>query len=303
MVKFINDPSLIILEDIMKCEECGKEVDGTTCKNCGAVYDIRPIALNYDGYPAKKSDITTLYASEMWSWEHPLSPKIRKTSKAFNPKYQKKYEDYVYIKAYESISKLCANLKLPKNIKNEALNLFRGIRTKDPYFFKRMKLAPTYLACIKIACRLNDYPILNHDLAVVIDYKLNKDSKNLAYMEKKFNRAYRAILKLYNLKIENPEHPKFIDYACNLLKTPNDFAVLIHDMFTKTKKYHQPHFRVEGYILALIYLFGRQRFGFTLKFLDNKFHISSQTISNRKNELKKVIKKFQLKNVKTVDVK
>ena len=92
----------------MKCEECNSEVEGAVCKECGLVVDDKPIAMNYDGYPARKADITTIHAAEMWCWDHPLSPKIRKASKAFNPKYQKKYEDYVYVKAYESISKLCS---------------------------------------------------------------------------------------------------------------------------------------------------------------------------------------------------
>jgi len=277
----------------MKCNDCGKKVEGVVCKECGLVIDDKPIALNGNGYPQRKYDITTLYASEMWSWEHPLSPKIRKISKAFNPKYQKNYKDYVYIKAYEAISKLCASLRLTKNIKFEALNLFRGIRTLDADFFKKVKLAPTYLACIKIACKLNDFPILNHDLASVIDYKLNKDSRNLSYMEKKFNRAYRSIIELYGLRIEPPKHPKFIDYVCSVLNTPYDFIKLIHVKHTELKRFYQPHFRVDGYILALVYIYGRQRFGFTLKMLDEQFHMSSLTISNRKNELKKVIKKIE----------
>jgi len=273
----------------MKCDECGKEMEGNTCKECGCVFEDKPIAMSNNGYPQRNYDVATLYASEMWSWDHPLSPKIRKTSRSFNPKYQKVYKNYVYIKAYESISKLCSSLRLPTSIKNESLNLFRGIRIINPDFFKRIDLAPTYLACIKIACKLNDFPILNHDLANAIDYKLNKDSKNLSYMEKKFNRAYRSIIKLYNLKLKRPEHPKFIDYACNLLQTSYDFTKLIHDQHTELKKNYKSHFRLEGYILALIYIFGRQSYGFTLKKLEERFHISSLTISNRKNELKKVI--------------
>ncbi len=274
----------------MKCDECGKIIDRDTCKNCGCVFESRPLALNNNGYPQRRYDITTLYASEMWSWEHPLSPKIRKISKAFNPKYQKNYNDYVYIKAYESISKLSSALKLPLIVKNDALNLFKGIRKIQPNFFKQIKLAPTYLACIKIACKIHDFPISNYELANVIDYKIDKDTKNLSYMEKKFNRAYRSIIGLYNLKIEPPKHPKYIDYACSLLDTPYNFIKDIHQAYTNYKRFFQPHFRNDGYILALIYIYGRQQFGFTLKMLEKKFHMSSVTISNRKNELEKVIK-------------
>ena len=274
----------------MKCEECGKETNGEVCKNCGLVINNRPVAHNNNGYPPKRYDITTLYAAEMWGWDHPLSPKIRKTSKAFNPKYQKVYEDYVYVKAYEAISKLCASLRLPNTTKFEALNMFRGIRKKDPDFFKRNKLAPTYLACIKIACKISDFPITNYELANVIDYKLNKDSTNLSYMEKKFNRSYREILKLFNLRLKTPDHPNFIDFVCNTLNTPYSFIITIHNAYTKYKKYFKPHFKIEGYILALVYIYGKTAFNFTLKMLGEKFHISTLTISNRRNELKKVIK-------------
>ena len=241
----------------MKCEECGHTTDGQTCKNCGLVIEDRPIALNTDGYPPRRYDITTLYAAEMQGWEHPLSPKIRKRSKAFNPKYQKKYEDYVYVKAYEGISKLCASLHLSTTTKFEALNLFRGIRHIDPDFFKKYKLAPTYLACIKIACKINDYPITNYQLGNVIDYKLTKDDVNTSYMEKKFNRAYREIIKLYNLKIKTPEHPNFIDYACAKLNLSYIFTVAVHHEYTHLKRFFKPHFKIEGYILAIIYLNGK----------------------------------------------
>ena len=269
----------------MICEDCGNETDGIVCKFCGLVIEDKPIALNTDGYPPRRYDITTLYAAEMWGWDHPLSPKIRKVSKAFNPKYQKKYIDYVYVKAYEAISKLCSSLRLPTIVKFEALNLFRGIRKKDSCFFKKNKLAPIYLACIKIACKINDFPISNRELADVIDYKLNKDSANLSYMEKKFNRAYREILKLYGLRFKTPEHPNFINYACNKLKLPHTTTVRIHYEYDQFKKYFKPHFKVEGYILALIYLHGKKEYGLTLKFLEETFHVSSLTISNRKNEL------------------
>ena len=54
----------------------------------------------------------------------------------------------------------------------------------------------------------------------------------------------------------------------------------------------QSHFKLEGYVLALIYLeLRRQSINMTLKVLENAFHISSLTISNRKNEIEEIIKK------------
>jgi hypothetical protein len=51
------------------------------------------------------------------------------------------------------------------------------------------------------------------------------------------------------------------------------------------KRFFKPHFKVEGYILALIYILGREKFNITLKNIELLFHISSLTISNRKNEI------------------
>jgi transcription initiation factor TFIIIB Brf1 subunit/transcription initiation factor TFIIB len=271
----------------MKCEDCGEDIDGHVCKKCGLVLDSRPIASNSTGYVQRRMDATTLYSANHRIWQHPLSPNIRPASQSFKPRYQKKYLDYVYIKAYESISKLCAQLKLPNRIKFEALNLFKGIRKLEPDFFKTYKLAPTYLACIKIACRLNDYPVLNHDLANVIDYQVAKEKKNLSYMEKKFNRAYSAILRLYKLRIKSPKHPNFIDFVCNRLGLPYSFIVKVHEKYTKLRERFQPHFRIEGYILAIIYLLGHKMYGFYLKTLERIFHTSSKTIINRKNEIEK----------------
>lgn len=275
----------------MECEECGEEVDGNVCKNCGLVVYSRPIIVNNLGYTPRKKDITTLYSADYRSWEHPLSPNIRKAGMDFVPRYQKKYVDYVYVKAYESITKLCSKLKMPKHIIYESLNLFKGLRKKDEDFFKHYELAPTYLACIKIACKIHDFPILNYELAQVIDYKTYSGTDgNMAYMEKKFNRAYRAILKIYKLYIPNPEHPNFINYACVRLNLPCEFATNIHKKYTAFSPVMQPHFRLEGYVLALIYIYGAELFGITLKQLGNEFHISSITISNRKNELLKYVR-------------
>ena len=278
----------------MKCEECGKDTNDIVCKYCGLVIMDRPINIGKSGYNQGKSDITTLYSANVRTWDHPLSPKIRKISKAFKPQYQKDYDDYVYIKAYEAITKICASLQIPNIVKYEALNLFRGIRIKDPDFFKRIKLAPTYLACIKIACKMNDFPIMNYMLAEAIDYKLDKDSTNLSYMEKKFNRAYKEILKLYGLSIPIPIHPNFINYACEQLKLPYIFTLQIHNYYSQLRPFFMSHFKLEGYVLALIYLITKkQSVVLTLKTLEEAFHISSLTISNRKNEIEEIIKKVK----------
>lgn len=276
---------------IMKCENCGEEANDEVCTLCGLVIEDHPIER---ALPRRKSDITTLNSADFRVLEHPLSPKIRKQRKDFNVIYTKMgedgHKDYLYVKAYEAISKLCASLRVPKIVKFEALNLFKPIREKDPTFFKKYKLAPTYLACIKIACKIHDYPISHHDLASVIDYK-DVQTQNIGYMEKKFNRAYKAVIELYDLKIKEPEHPKYIDYVCNLLNLPYYLTSECHEAYTNIKRIFKPHFRIEGYILAIVYLVAlRHGLKITMKDLEERFHTSSLTISNRKKELENAIK-------------
>jgi transcription initiation factor TFIIIB Brf1 subunit/transcription initiation factor TFIIB len=277
----------------MKCEECGKDTDGVVCRNCGLVIDDRPPVSHFVPKYNLNRGTDKLESLEHDIFDGPLSPKPRKISKAFKPQYQKVYEDYVYIKATETISKLCKQLQIPQIVIYEAWNLFKGIRRLDSEFFKKNKLAPTYLACIKIACKIHDFPISNYDLAGVVDYQSNMSEKNTSYMEKKFNRSYNEILKLYKLVLKNPEHPNFIPFACNKLELPFNFSTIIQKKYTELRRYFKPHFRIEGYILALIYIFGGKRFNIYLKTLEKIFHTSTKTITSRKNE---VLKYLQSKN-------
>jgi hypothetical protein len=276
---------------MIECE-CGNILNDyeAVCCECGLVHKDRPIVTNMIPLLYRSMKSGDMALSEHDIWEYPLRPQIRKRGIDFVPKYQKIYEDYVYLKAYESINKLCASLRLSPNVRFEALNLFKGIRKLDPEFFRINKLAPTYLACIKIACKINDFPISNYELAKTIDYKTRDSStKNRSYMEKKFNRSYRAILKLYGLQLKNPEHPNFINYACNILNTSYIFIVKIHKEYTRLRRFFMPHFKIEGYILALIYIYGKEDYGLILKTFEKKFHISSLTISSRRKELLKYI--------------
>ena len=268
----------------MICEECGKETDGIVCRHCGLEITSKCIAYNNNGYPRRREDVTTLYAaSKAWSWDHPLSPKIRKRSKAFVPRYQKTHDEYIYIKAYENIKSYCSQLNIPEKVMYEGLNLFKRIIAKDQTFFKRFNFEPTYLACIKIACKIHDFPIMNHELASVTN--IIDENENLTYMTRKFNMAYKNILRLFNISIKRPEHPNFINYACNKLDLPYSFTVKIHEKYNDIRKYTYRHFKLEGYILALMYIYGCNDFNITKSQLAEVFHTSVFTITNRKNEI------------------
>ena len=277
---------------ILICDDCGKEVDGNVCKNCGLVMIEHPFAYGNENFPQRRIDIATLIAADIMGLEHPLSPKIRKGGYDFQVKYQKKPRDYIYLKAYEQVCKICSRLSMPNIVRYEALNIFQNIQRMDDRFFMKFKLSPVYLACVKIACKIHDFPISNIELAQMIDYKVrNGNKKNMGYMEKKFNRAYRNIIHLLGLYLKRKKQPNYIDYVCSNLELPYEFTKHIHQKYGHLRKYFQPHFKIEGYILALVYIYGRDRFNIHMNLLGKKFYVSTLTISNRRNE---ILKKFKV---------
>lgn len=282
---------------VVICDDCREEVDGNVCKNCGLVMVEQTFAYGNSNFSRRRMDIATLIAADIMGLEHPLSPKIRKARKDFQLKYQKNPTNYIYIKAYEQICKICSSLSAPNIVRYEALNIFQNIQRSDKKFFMKFKLNPVYLACVKIACRIHDFPISNNDLALMIDYSIkNGGKKNMGYMEKKFNRAYKNIIQLLGLRLKRRAQPNYIDYVCSNLNVPYSFTKLIHKKYSYLKKYFQPHFKNEGYILALIYIYGRERFNIHMNLLGKKFYVSTLTISNRRNEILnmfKIIVKFK----------
>ena len=276
---------------VLICDDCGKEVDGNICKNCGLVMIEQPFAYGNNNFSRRRVDITTLIAADMMGLEHPLSPKIRKRGRDWKVKYQKKPEDYTYIKAYEQICKICSSLSIPDIVRYEALNIFQNIQKTDDKFFIRFKLDPVYLACVKIACKIHDFPIFNNELAQMINYRVkNGNKKNMGYMEKKFNNAYKNIIYLLGLKLKRKKQPNYIDYVCTNLKVPYSFTKHIHKKYNQLRKYFQPHFKIEGYILALIYIYGKERYNINMNLLGKNFYISILTISNRRNEILNMLK-------------
>ena len=274
----------------MICEDCKEEVLESVCRNCGLVIEDRPLVNNAFAVGRKNFDITTLHSVDSRIYDHPLSPNIRKKSWCFNPRYQKDQDEYRYVKAYEQISKVCGILRMPDSVRYESLNIFKGLKKKDGSFFQVHGLAPTYLACIKIACRIHDFPISNHDLSQLIDYDIKiKKNSNVGYMEKKFNRAFRHIIKIYKMHFSRPKKPNYINYVGIKLNYDIDFIKFIYNEYSKLSKFFQHHFRLEGYILALFYVYGKPKFGLTIKKLEETFHMSALTITNRKNEILKMV--------------
>lgn len=284
----------------MKCEECGTELEEKfVCKGCGLVveevmFDKLPI----QGYTEKDKDRTTYR-----EWEGPLAPNIRYShrfpKRPTNPalrrsfniqrRQEKKDKAHKYMVAFLEIKKCCSFLRLPNNVTNEVINIYRCVNEKETDFFKKHGRRPSFLAFIKIACRIHEYPMRNSQLIELVDYKLS-GKRTTAYMDKKFNKAFMMTIKLLGIKFKTPEHPKFIDYACVNLFLPYGCAKMVHNIYRHYKHVFKPEYKLEGYILALYYILFKKNHRITLDHLEDIFEVSRITIGNRRKELLKVLK-------------
>jgi len=284
----------------MKCPECKKELyESYVCTNCGLV--VEPIYFDFG--PVKIMDIKNKEKVFMNEWSHPLDPSIQVShnfpTKSRNPtlrrafnlqrREQHKGRMHDYMKTFLELKKICSFLNLPKNIFNEVINIYKCIIKKNRDFFKKNGRKPSYLAFIKIACRIHEFPLKNSQLIELVDYKV-REKRTTAYMDKKFNKAYINAIKILGITFKIPEHPKYIDYVCNVLNLPYGCATRIHEYFTRLKNRIGTEYKLEGYILALYYILYKKEFKLTLDLLEEMFEVSRITISNRRNELLKVIK-------------
>ena len=303
--KFINYDYYILIKEKklkMKCPECnGESAREDVCTNCGLVV----IEKNIVNRPTKsmkrilkegryRNVVQDPHSPDfLYSHVYPKNsrnPLLRRAFKTQIKKVKKDVKDY-YVKAHAIIEKYCSILNLTSIIKNEALSIYKYIINKDGKFFYRYGAKPSYLAFIKIAAKIHEFPITNRQFMEMIDYKYKiKEGQTMAYMDKKFNKAYVMTKKLLSIHFKIPVHPKYIDYVCESLKLPYRCARAIHRIFTIIKGFFKFPYKLEGYLLALYYITFKKDFNITLVKLEELFGISRITISSRKKELLKVMK-------------
>ncbi len=275
----------------MKCPECGKEVyDLHTCTNCGLVVD----PMQYDFGPCKKMNGQKKEKEYDNEGMRPLDPSIQYTHifpkrvrrpalrRAFKVqrKEQRESDAHEYMKTFLDIKKHCSVLQLPKIVIEEVLNIYRCTLEKEPNFFMRYGRVPSYMAFIKIACRIHDYIIKKSELNVLADYDLDN--------ERKFNRPYMAILKMFKLIFPIPKNPNYIDYVCSILELPYSCAQKVRDIYKSLICVFKSGY-IESYILALYYILYKKEYKLTFKLLGETFEVSEISIMNRRKELMKVM--------------
>ena len=285
----------------MRCIECKEESwKETVCINCGLVFINRPIvnqSIRLLNKKTKEKESTNDFI-------HPLSPDIQYShiypKRSKNPDLNRAFKKQVresrtsahnyYVRAYTNIKKYASILNLPPMITYEAINIYRCIVNEDKDWFIKYGTKPSYLAFIKIAAKIHEFPLNNRQFMELTDYKV-KEKRTKAYMDKKFNKAYVMAKDLLNIHFELPEHPKYIDYVCATLKLPYECARAIHELFTSMKRIFRFEYKLEGYILALYYMRFKAKHNLTLNKLEKLFEVSRITIGQRRDEIMRAVRK------------
>lgn len=261
------------------CENCKIELTNfNTCYECGLVITDRPL-----------SNLTPMQRDKLGSRElpknleliHPHTPHIvflrNNNGKEY---YSKSNDEYKYMIAYTDIIKYCKNLKLPNHIKDESLSIYKYIRKQDPKFFIKFGLHPSYLAFIRIACKINGVYIDRNNLIEFISH-LNKPIK-------KFNKSYMASMEIINLNLNHaPDPPTFIDFVGSHFDIPYKTITETYKEYKLMKPFFNSAYKIEGYILA-IFFNKAHRYKVQIADLIEKFDISTNTIMNRKRELRNI---------------
>jgi len=281
----------------MECPLCKKNVEGSVCRNCGCVLeemviDYRPIkSLNRNsGEKEYRNEFLSSFSPNIrHTHKHPRKVSNPDLKRAFRleRKIEKRDEKDLYLKAYLSLKKYCSILNLPTHIVNEAVGIYKEIVKKERNFFRKNGVKPSYLAFIKIACEIREFPLLNSKIMKLVDYKTIEKRRTVAYMDKKFNKSYIEAKRLLNLHFLMPKHPKYIDYVALVLNLPYKCATVIHKIFSNLRKYLNINMRIDGYILALYYIKFRKEYKFTLDHLEEVFEVSAETIRSKRREINK----------------
>ena len=290
---------------MLYCENCGAELERMTCKECGLVSEELEFIAEYQtDRRFFKDDVREDYIGKMPFLAYPSSPSIRfqnkqpKKSKNFElnkalksqNKISKKDEDDYYLSAHMDIKSICSYLRLPSTVSEECFNMAKElIKIKKTYFFNG-KGEYRYLACIKIACKLNNVYLDDQELVKMSrEYDNGPINMRNNQINRNMNREMMDIKHSLKIFITFPEKPIFISYACSNLKIDQDTETEIYRIYSKLYRAFNGKNKLEGYILGIIYL-KCKRNGIGLELLEKTFSVSRDTIRLRIKNIKELIR-------------
>jgi transcription initiation factor TFIIIB Brf1 subunit/transcription initiation factor TFIIB len=202
----------------VNCEDCGAEIDGNVCKECGLVIDdhpihFRPISIDRDDERKEPEKPLSLI-----KWDDPdISLKTYHSSKTKNKrlkwafKTEKKTQPKLlfgkmYLNAKNEIERICGNMKLSKVISDNAIYYLRKLVIKG-HIDRSYKKYALYVALIIISARF--FARLPMSFAEFSEHT-NESIKSI-------KTVYKKLLK----KLEIAPNPFYLEevvlYHCNKL--------------------------------------------------------------------------------------
>lgn len=253
----------------MMCPECKNKVYGNVCKNCGLV--INEIELV--NLPKRRKDDN----NKLNPFSSEFTPDVRYMSKTKSSKkyFNKSKKHYLYVKAYVKINSLCTSLKLTKNVRNEALDIYRKMRKKNNSIFRKCGTIPSYLAFLKVAAEINCFPLFSHELQEYNEQPISN-----------YNKALMITKKTLNIRFKRSHYAYFASYVCQKLNVIESVCKTI-EIYNKLSK----HFigNQKTFIVAIVFLLHEKLFEKDFDF-KKIFGTTKTTIKNKMLHIKRLIK-------------
>jgi len=286
----------------MYCPYCGKDSwKDDVCTECGVVFYMSELIsidtstnnnLNRDNesLPTYNEYFNDLSPDIEYRHKYSKFAKgmdLNRALKLQKKTRKEKPESFYYKKDYTEIGRICGALRLSNNVRYEALNLRKQVGNLMEKYFRRNNLYKC-IACVKLACRIHDFPINERELISLTNgYSGTKNLKGNKY-KKIIDREYRELLDITKIRIKRyPKSPNYIPYICNKMGLSPSCEVDIRKQYQLHHKKINKNFGLEGYILAIIYLLYKKEKKIILTDLEGVSGVSRTTITSRVREVKK----------------
>lgn len=268
---------------VIYCPECKEEVYGNTCKNCGLIFESRPI-VNLPKLIVEK-DIGKENQFEGWRWNyssledstvHSNKTSNKELKRAFKREYSsdKKF-GRKYLNGYYEIKRICECLYFNKNISNTAIYFLRTLIDRE-YMSKSRKKYATFAALVIISARLNHIPFRYEQI-----YEYTEEN------QKSIRIAYKNVVTELGLKVPKFTLAEYLEYHCGLLRL--DF--ILQRKIVGFAEIFQSNANIggkdpSGYSAAIIRYFT----GLKRRYLSKRLYVSEPVITWRFSEVKEFFK-------------
>jgi len=283
------------------CEDCKEELVGHVCKNCGLVSEEKELVSLVIRTPNNNRhdpeiEIPFSYPLSVGIEYRQYRPQsstnfeLNKALRRQNQKRKKSADDY-YARAHVDIKTKCKQMRLPNVVVFECFNLVRVLIGVKKTYFMHNRADYRYLALIRIACRICNIYLDERELVQACVFYYNKPiNMRNSPIKKNIDREMMIIKKELNLRFKRPKNPKFISHACNVLNINQEDETGLYELYAKINNRFKVIYKLNGYLLGMIYLLHGKKYKIGLGRLETEFGIARDTVRSRKKEIEVLLK-------------